>query len=75
MLARLRRRLSLPFRAGEIAAELQEALASLRSRYDVLQAALTDVNTYFVPLLFILVYILIAWIWKKIKSTRDSRQG
>ena len=39
---------------------------------DVLLAALTDVKTYFVPLLLILVYILIAWIWKKMTGPRDS---
>lgn len=40
LLVRLRRRLTLPFRGREIAAELQEALASLRARYDSLQEAL-----------------------------------
>lgn len=41
-LARMRRRLSLPFRAGEMAAELQEAHGSLRSRYDAMQEALVE---------------------------------
>ena len=41
-LGRLRRRLSLPFRSAEVAAELREAHASLSSRYDALQDALNE---------------------------------
>ena len=40
----------------------------------VLLTALTDLKTYFVPLLLILVYILVSWAWGKIAGSRDSRQ-
>ncbi|MGI9605153.1 MAG: PAS domain S-box protein, partial [Acidimicrobiales bacterium] len=42
LLARVRRRLGLPFRAHEMAADLWEAHTSLRMRYDALQVALED---------------------------------
>jgi len=34
--------------------------------------ALTDVRIYFVPLLLVLIYILLSWIWKKLFGSSDS---
>ena len=34
-------------------------------------AALTEIETYIVPLLLLLLYILSVWIWKKIFGRRD----
>ena len=34
-------------------------------------AALTDIGTYFIPLLSILIYILSAWIWKRFFGSRS----
>ncbi len=34
--------------------------------------ALTDVRIYFVPLLLVLIYILLTWIWKKFFGSSDS---
>ena len=59
--------------AGLVILKLSGLQVVIEISYDGIPflAALTDARIYFVPLFLILVYILLAWVWKKLSGPRD----